>query len=69
MLGQIVRQSSGQVVRSIMQSARQAGADRVRTGLQVAGKASDDVKNGLFGWMNRSRRPRTAGPDPAETDL
>lgn len=69
MLGQIVRQSSGQVVRSIMQSARQAGTDRVRTGLQVAGKASDDVRNGLFGWMNRSRRPSAAGSDPAGSDI
>ncbi len=53
MLGQIVRQSSGQVIRSIMDSARRAGADKVRTGLQVAEKASNDVRNGLFGWARR----------------
>jgi hypothetical protein len=69
MLGNIVRQSSGQVVRSIMQSARQAGSDSVRTGLQVARDASSEVKNDLFGWMSRRRQPRTAGPDPAGTDL
>jgi len=53
MLGQIVRQSSGQVVRSIVDSARRAGADKVRSGLQVAGKATTDVRNGLFGWTRR----------------
>jgi hypothetical protein len=53
MLGQIVRQSSGQVVRSITDSVRRAGAERVRSGVEAAEKATNDVRNGLFRWVGR----------------
>ncbi len=45
MLGQIVRSVSGQVVRSITDSVKRSGANTVKSGLQVAGRASDRVRS------------------------
>jgi Domain of unknown function (DUF697) len=53
MLKTLVVQSSGQVVNAMLKTARKAGADTVRSGVQIAGKATQTVKKGFYGWFRR----------------
>ena len=53
MLKTLVVQSSGQVVNAMLKTARKAGADTVRSGVQMAGRATQNVKKGFYGWFRR----------------
>jgi hypothetical protein len=54
MLRVLVVQASGQVVSSIMKATRKAGLNTVRSGVQMAGRATRNVKKGFFGWFRRA---------------
>lgn len=47
MLKSLVLQSSGQVISAIVKATRKAGADTVKSGVDAAGRATNNVKTGL----------------------
>ncbi|MDJ1501637.1 DUF697 domain-containing protein [Xanthocytophaga agilis] len=60
MLKVLVLQVSGQVVNAILKTARNAGSNTVRSGMELAGKATRNVKRGFFGWF------RSAASEPSQ---
>ncbi len=62
MLRTLVMQTSGQVVSSIMKATKNAGINTVKSGVAMAGRATNTVKKGFFGWFRR------AEPTPSQAE-
>jgi hypothetical protein len=60
MLRLLVLQTSGQVVSAIVKAGKKAGVDTVKSGMEVAGRATQSVRTG-FGSLFRSRSKEVTG--------